>query len=469
MTSLVTAAFPIEGVSAHDGLLDDLSGSSEAVGQEAEAKEPGLGVQEVVTDSGEIEPTAVIDAEEEPAEETAALEADFITEAQIDTELDAELETVLDTELEIIPETEFVPEIETETENPDFVSKCNHLHDAVCGYIEAIPEVSCDMKCKDTDGDSIVKHCLKCAYQPEVEGEICTHVHDAQCGYYDADESEVKTETETETQNNTEVEIETDIDIDTEINTDIVTEVGTETMTVSDPETEIESEIKSGTENGIVDDSDAAGAKESDTELQSQSAKETDTELESQSTEAEKDKKTDRETAFAKSTESEIQKETDNLGTNEYTTETVEKIETKDLAGRTNAPSFTVSIPAEVMINANTDFEIETAYISSEKAEEEGETAYLVVDGDKKKCLDDFFVLTREGDDNTTWQYQLYIEDTLITGTNNKVVLNSNKTVQKATIHPVEQQAVLPAGSYKGTLNFRIICEDEKTAGTLNK
>jgi hypothetical protein len=61
---------------------------------------------------------------------------------------------------------------------------CNHMHDADCGYVEAIEEVACDKDCStDIDGDGIIDHVEGCAYQPAVEGHECMHVHDEDCGY----------------------------------------------------------------------------------------------------------------------------------------------------------------------------------------------------------------------------------------------------------------------------------------------
>lgn len=441
---MVTAAFPSKGVIAYDGLLDDHGGLNQAEGQEVKAADPESCIQEELSDSSEIVTEA---------EETLPVETESITE--VETEVQTEVQTEIQTETEL--------ESETETENPELLSKCTHQHDVVCGYVEAALGVFCNMGCKETDTNGSVIHCYGCAYQPETEGMICTHVHDGECGYYDSDESEVMTETETQSETETETKTEPETVVEADTEADIETEIETETVLVTEPETEIESETKSVSGNGMVTDSEAAGSKESNTESQSQSAKDTDTEPQTgQGIE------TENKAVSSKPIQPEMQKETESLGTTEDITETVEKIEIKDLAERKNAPSFTVSIPAEVMINANTDFEIETAYLSRDEVAEEGEMAYLVIDGDKKECLDDYFVLTREGDDSITWQYQLYVEDALITGANNKVALNGKQTKRKATIHLVEQQAVLPAGSYKGTLNFRIVYEDEKAAGTLN-
>ncbi len=63
---------------------------------------------------------------------------------------------------------------------------CEHVHDEKCGYVEAQKEIPCDMNCVDKDGDGIIDHDEKCSYRPAIEGHPCEHVHDDKCGYVEA-------------------------------------------------------------------------------------------------------------------------------------------------------------------------------------------------------------------------------------------------------------------------------------------
>ncbi|MFR7590837.1 MAG: InlB B-repeat-containing protein [Longibaculum sp.] len=63
---------------------------------------------------------------------------------------------------------------------------CEHVHDEKCGYVEAQKEIPCDMNCVDKDGDGIIDHDEKCSYRPAIEGHPCEHVHDDNCGYVEA-------------------------------------------------------------------------------------------------------------------------------------------------------------------------------------------------------------------------------------------------------------------------------------------
>ena len=60
---------------------------------------------------------------------------------------------------------------------------CSHVHDGDCGFVEAVPEVPCDMDRAETDEDSRIVHAEGCAYAPEVAGASCRHEHDPDCGY----------------------------------------------------------------------------------------------------------------------------------------------------------------------------------------------------------------------------------------------------------------------------------------------
>ncbi len=64
---------------------------------------------------------------------------------------------------------------------------CGHVHGGDCGFVEAVPEVLCDMDCNETGEDGRIIHAEGCAYALEVEGTPCQHEHDGECGYVPAD------------------------------------------------------------------------------------------------------------------------------------------------------------------------------------------------------------------------------------------------------------------------------------------
>ena len=64
---------------------------------------------------------------------------------------------------------------------------CTHVHDELCGYIEAVAEVKC--ACEATDENGALVHTEGCGYVAPVEGSNCTHVHDDACGYAEAVEA----------------------------------------------------------------------------------------------------------------------------------------------------------------------------------------------------------------------------------------------------------------------------------------
>ena len=59
---------------------------------------------------------------------------------------------------------------------------CSHVHDGDCGFVEAVPEVPCDMDRAETDEDSRIVHAEGCAYAPEGAGASCRPEHDPACG-----------------------------------------------------------------------------------------------------------------------------------------------------------------------------------------------------------------------------------------------------------------------------------------------
>lgn len=61
--------------------------------------------------------------------------------------------------------------------------ECNHIHDDTCGYVEAQKEVPCNQRCIDKDGDGLIEHSDICAYKPAIVGHSCNHIHDESCGY----------------------------------------------------------------------------------------------------------------------------------------------------------------------------------------------------------------------------------------------------------------------------------------------
>ena len=58
---------------------------------------------------------------------------------------------------------------------------CTHVHDAECGYREAVAEVKC--ACEATDENGALVHTEGCGYVAPVTGADCAHVHDDSCGY----------------------------------------------------------------------------------------------------------------------------------------------------------------------------------------------------------------------------------------------------------------------------------------------
>ncbi len=67
-------------------------------------------------------------------------------------------------------------------------AECQHTHDENCGYVEAKDEVPC--YCPWDEAAGMVVHAEGCGYQAPVEGQPCNHVHDADCGYAEAVEGQ---------------------------------------------------------------------------------------------------------------------------------------------------------------------------------------------------------------------------------------------------------------------------------------
>lgn len=303
---------------------------------------------------------------------------------------------------------------------------CNHQHDGTCWYADALPEVPCDMDCKDTDGDSIINHCQRCSYIPSADGKECLHVHDENCGYYES-------ETEIQSEDMTEEEIEN------------LSELSTEQI-LNDVEEVTEDEDERKTIEATNGNSDTDSEKETEAEKSLETENCTETESDVQKTGSTKEKSQSSEKDSAK-------QETEVLNDIKTAKTETEKVITRESDSET--PYYSIKIPSEVMINESTDFEIGTSFIKDVVDKK----AYLEIDGDWADDGTDCFALMRDGDEDTTWKYQLYIEGKLISKGDNRIELDQTKDSQKARIVSMDDKEIVPAGKYSGGLRFNVVYE----------
>lgn len=316
-------------------------------------------------------------------------------------------------------------------------SVCSHQHDGTCGYAEALSEVPCDMDCKDTDGDGMIEHCQGCSYMPAVEGKPCMHVHDEYCGFY-MEETVIQPEEMTEE------------------DTENMSELSTEQV-LNDVEEVTEDERKTIEETNGNSNTDSEEETEAEKCLETEKCTETESDVQEAGSTKEKSKVPEKDSAQQ---ETEVRNEakalkpkTDKVITQESDSET-EK-EKGDGSYDIQSPYYAIKIPLEVMINESTDFEIGTSFIKDVGDKK----AYLEIDGDWADDGTDCFVLMRDGDEDTTWKYQLYIEGKLIRKGDNRIELDQTKDSQKARIVSMDDKEIVPAGKYSGGLRFNVVYE----------
>lgn len=315
-------------------------------------------------------------------------------------------------------------------------SVCNHKHDGDCGYAEAKPEVPCDMSCKDIDGNGIIEHCQECSYISAAEEKQCIHLHDENCGFYKS-ETEIQPEVMTEEiENIPELSTEqslNDVEEVTEDERKTIEETSGNSNTDSEKETEAEKcfETEQSTEpKKDVQEADCTKEKSKESEKDS-----TQQQQETEVRDGVKTPKTEDEKVTTQESDSETEK--------------------GDGAYDIHSPYYFIKIPSEVMINESTDFEIGTSFIEDMKDKK----AYLEIDGNWADDGTDCFVLMREGDEDTTWKYQLYIEGKLISKGDNRIELDQTKDSQKARIVSMDDKEIVPAGKYNGSLRFNVVYE----------
>ena len=313
---------------------------------------------------------------------------------------------------------------------------CNHQHDGTCGYAEALSEVPCDMDCKETDSDGMIKHCQECAYAPEAEEQPCMHVHDEKCGFNEA-ETEVQPEEVTDAlENMSELSTEqilNDVEEVTEDERKTIEETNGNSDTDSEKETEAEKSLETEPCTETESDVQEAGNTKEKSEVPEKDSAQQETEAGNEV----KTAKTETEKITAQESDSEIEKKKE------------------DGSYDIHSPYYAIKIPSEVMINESTDFEIGTSFIK----DVEDKKAYLEIDGDWADDGTDCFVLMREGDEDTTWKYQLYIEGKLIRKGENRIELDQIKDSQKARIVSMDDKEIVPAGKYHGGLRFNVVYE----------
>lgn len=315
-------------------------------------------------------------------------------------------------------------------------SVCNHQHDGTCGYAEALPEVLCDMDCKETDSDGMIKHCQECAYAPEAEEQPCMHVHDEKCGFYEAETEIQPKEMTEELENMSELSTEqilNDVKEVTEDERKTIEETNGDSDTDSEKETEDEKSLETEPCTETESDVQEAGSTKEKSEVPEKDSAQQEAEVRNEVKAA----KTETEKITAQESDSEIEKKKE------------------DGSYDIHSPYYAIKIPSEVMINESTDFEIGTSFIK----DVEDKKAYLEIDGDWADYGTDCFVLMRDGDEDTTWKYQLYIEGKLICKGDNRIVLDQTKDSQKARIVSMDDKEIVPAGKYHGGLRFNVVYE----------
>ena len=313
---------------------------------------------------------------------------------------------------------------------------CNHQHDGTCGYAEALSGVPCDMDCKETDSDGMIKHCRECGYLPEAKEQLCVHVHDEMCGFYKA-VTEIQPEEVTDAlENMSELSTEqilNDVEEVTEDERKTIEETNMNSHTDSQKETEAEKSLETEPCTETESDVQEAGSTKEKSEIPEKDSAQQETEVRNEVKAA----KTETEKITAQESDSKIEKK---KGDGSY-----------DI----HSPHYAIKIPSEVMINESTDFEIGTSFIK----EVEDKKAYLEIDGDWADDETDCFVLMRDGDEDTTWKYQLYIEGKLIRKGENRIELDQTKDSQKARIVSMNDKEIVPAGKYHGGLRFNVVYE----------
>lgn len=309
-------------------------------------------------------------------------------------------------------------------------SVCSHQHDGTCGYAEALSEVPCDMDCKDTDGDGMIKHCQGCSYMPAVEGKPCMHVHDEYCGFY-MEETVIQPEEMTEE------------------DTENMSELSTEQV-LNDVEEVTEDERKTIEETNGNSNTDSEEETEAEKCLETEKCTETESDVQEAGSTKEKSKVPEKDSAQH---ETEVRNEAKALKpkTDKVITQESDK-EKAESSNEINSPYYTIKIPSEVMINESTDFEIITSFVK----DMENKKAYLVIDGDWAEDGTDCFALRCSECSDVTVNYKIFIGGTLITKEHNRVELSNSIETQRLKIVSINGMNQVPAGSYQGNIYFNI-------------
>ena len=208
--------------------------------------------------------------------------------------------------------------------------------------------------------------------------------------------------------------------------------------------TEDEDERKTIEETNGNSDTDSEKETEAEKSLETENCTETESDVQKTGSTKEKSQLSESDSAQQ---ETEVQNDIKTAKTE------TEKVITQESDNET--PYYSIKIPSEVMINESTDFEIGTSFIKDMVDKK----AYLEIDGDWADDGTDCFALMRDGDEDTTWKYQLYIEGKLISKGDHRIELDQTKDSQKARIVSMDDKEIVPAGKYIGGLRFNVVYE----------
>lgn len=308
---------------------------------------------------------------------------------------------------------------------------CNHQHDGTCGYAEALSEVPCDMDCKETDSDGMIKHCQECAYAPEAEEQPCMHVHDEKCGFNEA-ETEIQPEEVTDALEN-------------------MSELSTEQI-LNDVEEVTEDERKTIEETNGNSDTDSEKETEAEKSLETEPCTETESDVQEAGSTKEKSEVPEKDSA-QQETEAGNEVKTAKTETEKITAqESDSEIDKDDASYDIQSPYCTIKIPSKMMINETTDFEIETSFLK----DMENKKVYLAIDGDWAEDCTDCFTLRCSESPDVNFKFKIFIGGILITKAYNSIVLNNSIETQRIKIVSFNGVNQVPAGSYQGNIYFNI-------------
>lgn len=357
---------------------------------------------EEIKETSEINLTEVSDSAENDAAQNVEDSLEF---ANLEGELTEETSE----------QTEIVPEIETKGQSESQLNrqieklekiKMSHLHNADCGYVEKEAEIPCDKNCEEKAKDGTIMHSVDCSYCPAVVISPCQYFQE----------------------------------IDEKL--DLLREKTEENLKEKPEEDRKEMFPKEAEADGKKDETDNVGE-------ESQAREKTIGNVEEPVEEMILE---DRE-GMPEDTPEEMGKEAETEVSEEALTQTDETDQTEENSTSKNEPEYTLLIPAEVILNESSEFEVET---KSDSDMSEGELI-LTVTGTTAREESENFALFLEGKEDVAWEYQLRIENSLLNARQNQVVLEAGNARQKVVVVPMQSMGKLPAGNYQGSLNFQIV------------